>query len=429
MFGPELSKTLRVIFFVMAVALVAVQITFYAFNRQGSEPGLLLVPAVPLVSAGMALAALTTPGTAVVALALGCACVWAAGCASAPNLMAAFMTGSIGAYSVNPLRQRGDLLRCGGLVVLTFAVLGIGSAATYMPVSSEILKVGLWGAIGGVGAVALFWLLVAVFERTFDIVSDWGLLELCSPEHPLLHDLTITAPGTWAHSVMVGNLAESAAKQIGANALLVRTQAYFHDIGKTKRPEFFIENQGAINIHDKMSPNLSAVVIASHVKDGLDMAEEHGLPQIVRDAIAQHHGTTLIRFFYEQATAGYEQEDPVLKEHFRYEGPKPQTKEVGILMLADIVEAATRSVEKMSPARFENLVGNLVRERLEDGQLDECDLTFKDIRKIVQAFVQTLTAVRHNRIDYGAITEEEGESVGASVPDQPVPVSTKFANN
>lgn len=411
----RLRKRLGVIFSVTVLSLIGLQLARYAIAGRPDD-GLQLLTTAPLVATGMLLGALMSPGTAAVCLALLTVLLWVGGVAESTFLAAASLSGIAGAYAVNPLKQRSDLLRSGIVVAITFTALGVGAASIEALSVVDAVQVGPWGVIGGVGAMALFWLSVAVFERAFDVTSDWGLLELCSPENVLLHELMVRAPGTWAHSVMVGNLAEAAAKAIGANALLARACAYYHDIGKMNRPEFFVENQAGGNIHETLSPNLSARVIAAHVKDGLQMAEEHRLPQAIREAIAQHHGTTLISYFYHRAAAG--QEDPVLKQHFRYDGPKPQRREIGILMLADIVEAATRSQEKTSPSRLEHLVSTLVNERVEDGQLDECELTFKDVRKIVAAFVQALTAVRHNRIDYGQAVEEEniGEQGDRSVP-------------
>jgi putative nucleotidyltransferase with HDIG domain len=399
------TKFLRMIFLVAVLCLWGLQLAKYALGARLSDPGVALLGVSPIVAAGLLLGALSTPGTAVVALAFLTTCSIAAGISNPMDLSAAWLSGSVGAYAVNPLKRRSDLLRSGGLVTAAFALLGLCASLATAPIQVESLRAAVWSGIGGVCAMALFWLSVPVFERLFDLVSDWGLMELCSPEQELLHELTLHAPGTWAHSVMVGNLAEAAAKTIGANALLARACAYYHDVGKMRRPEFFIENQVGINVHDTITPNLSAKVIAAHVKDGLELATQYRLPQAIRDAIGQHHGTSLISYFYHQATVGMEQEDPILKQHFRYEGPLPQRKEIGILMLADVVEAATKSTEKMSPARLENLVANLVRERVEDGQLDACELTFRDVNKIVTSFVQTLTAVRHQRIEYSAAEE------------------------
>jgi putative nucleotidyltransferase with HDIG domain len=427
--GSRIKRRLRVMFTVALLTILGIQIARYALLSASDDPGLMLLVPAPVTAAGLLLGALLAPGPTSVALALLALCCWVSGLAEGPTLIAAWFAGAVGAHAVNPLKQRSDLIRSGVLVIAAYAVLGAGAVATARPITLEMVQVAGWGVIAGIGAMALFWLSVAVFERAFDIVSDWGLLELCSPDQKLLHELTLRAPGTWAHSVMVGNLAEAAARAVGANPVLARAASYYHDIGKMVRPEFFVENQGATNIHDTMSPNLSARVISAHVKDGLRMAEEHRLPQVIKSAIAEHHGTSLIAYFYRRATEGSEQKDPVLEQHFRYEGPKPQRKEVGILMLADTVEAATRTIEITSPSRLENLVSTLVREKFEDGQLDECELTFRDVKRIVDAFVQSLTAVRHHRIDYGPAAEQEEIDEQQSDADQEAEVPPQVAAN
>ena len=206
-------------------------------------------------------------------------------------------------------------------------------------------------------------------------------------------------PGTYAHSLMVGNLAHAAAEAMGADALLVRVAAYYHDLGKMNRPEFFIENQAnADNIHDRLSPSLSALILSSHVREGLEMAEGLGLPPRVREVIQQHHGTTLMKYFYHRATGGVP--NPTLEPQFRYPGPKPQTKEAAILMLADSVEAASRTLDKPTPARIAEFVARMVDEKMADGQLDDCDLTMRDLRKIQDVFARTLSGTLHARIEY-----------------------------
>ncbi|HHY59606.1 MAG TPA: HDIG domain-containing protein, partial [Clostridia bacterium] len=240
-------------------------------------------------------------------------------------------------------------------------------------------------------------------ETTFGITTSLRLLEMSNPNQPLLKRLLLEAPGTYHHSILVGNLAEAAADAVRADGLLARVGAYYHDIGKLKRPYFFIENQlTAENPHDKLSPTLSNLIIMAHVKDGLELAKEHQLPKVVTDIIAQHHGTSLISFFYNKAVnqAQEGRHDPVSEDDFRYEGPKPQTKEAAIVMLADSVEAAVRSIQKSNPGRMEATVRRVIKEKLEDGQLEECELTFKELDIIAQAFVRVLSGFFHSRIEY-----------------------------
>jgi putative nucleotidyltransferase with HDIG domain len=245
----------------------------------------------------------------------------------------------------------------------------------------------------------LFWLGVAVFEKPFGITTHLRLLELTDPATPILQEFRLRVPGTYAHSLMVANLATAAAEAIGGDAPLVRVAAYYHDLGKMNRPEFFIENQGnADNVHDRLSPSLSALILINHVKEGLEMAEGMGLPPRVREVIQQHHGTTLMKYFYHRA-AGNTQ-NATLEAQFRYPGPKPQTKEAAILMLADSVEAASRTLEKPTPARVAEFVARMVEDKRADGQLDECDLTMRDLRVIQEIFVRTLCGTLHARIEY-----------------------------
>ncbi|HES59522.1 MAG TPA: HDIG domain-containing protein, partial [Caldithrix sp.] len=230
-------------------------------------------------------------------------------------------------------------------------------------------------------------MVLGIFEKLFDITTDVTLLELSDLNHPLLKRLSFEAPGTFHHSMVVGNLTESAAKVINANSLLARVGSYYHDIGKMEKPEYFVENQmDADNRHEALSPNMSALILASHVKNGIDMAKRYGIPKLIRDFIPEHHGTTTMRYFYKKAldTAG---DKEINESDFKYPGPKPQSKETGITMLADAVEAATRSLNNPTPNKLRAFVEELVEERFREGQLDECDLTLRDLKNIVDAFM------------------------------------------
>jgi putative nucleotidyltransferase with HDIG domain len=263
----------------------------------------------------------------------------------------------------------------------------------------ELLYGAVWGVVSGLFALVLFWLGVAVFEKPFGITTHLRLLELTDPATPVLQEFRMRVPGTYAHSLMVANLAHSAAEAIGADALLVRVAAYYHDLGKMNRPEFFIENQGnGDNVHDRLSPSLSALILINHVKEGLEMAEGMGLPPLVRQVIQQHHGTTLMKYFYHRASGGVQ--NATLEAQFRYPGPKPQTKEAAILMLADSVEAASRTLDKPTPVRVSEFVARMVEDKRADGQLDECDLTMRDLRVVQDLFVRTLCGTLHARIEY-----------------------------
>lgn len=239
------------------------------------------------------------------------------------------------------------------------------------------------------------------FESTFDIVTTIKLLELSNPNSPLLKRLLMETPGTYHHSVLVGNLAEVAAERIGGSPVLARVASYYHDIGKIKRPYFFKENQlGNDNPHDKINSNLSTLIITAHVKDGIELAEEYKIPKVIKDIIEQHHGTTLVKYFYITMKNSMENPEEIKEEDFRYPGPKPESKEAAIIMLADSVEAAVRSINDPTKGKIEEMVNNLIKERLNDGQLDNCDLTLKDINKIRNSFVKVLLSIYHQRIEY-----------------------------
>jgi cyclic-di-AMP phosphodiesterase PgpH len=309
----------------------------------------------------------------------------------------------VGIYSVSNIRDRGHLLRATVALAVTNLALVWVIGGLLGDTLEEVVKGSAWAVLAAGIGIGLFWFAVALLEKPFGILTHAWLLELSASEHPLLRQLCITAPGTYAHSIMVGNLAEAAAEAVGADTLFCRVASYYHDAGKLRRPHCFVENQHSENIHDRLNPSLSALIISSHVRDGLELAEEHKLPRQIRAVIAEHHGTSLIRYFYHQAIScgqGETRPDALLEQHFRYDGPRPQTRESGIIMLADTVEAAARCLDKPSPARIQGLVEALVHDKLTDGQLDECDLTFREIGKIQGAFVRVLSAMLHGRIDY-----------------------------
>jgi putative nucleotidyltransferase with HDIG domain len=241
-------------------------------------------------------------------------------------------------------------------------------------------------------------------EQLFGVLTDLSLLELGDVAHPLLQELVRRAPSTYNHSVTVGSIAEAAADAIAARGLLCRVGAYFHDIGKMLKPGYYVENQGAEESrHKSLVPAMSSLVIVAHIKDGADLARQHHLPQPIIDLIEQHHGTTLVGFFFERASE-QKQADPnggeVDESTYRYPGPKPQTKEAGVLMLADNVESASRTLVDPTPARIENLVREITQRRLFGGQFDESGLTLRELRTIEQSMIKSLIAIYHGRIKY-----------------------------
>lgn len=314
----------------------------------------------------------------------------------------ALISGIISTFALDGVKRRSAVLKAG---VLTSLVSMIAILALYTLWPSErdwtqLFQSLLFGLIGGIFSAVLTIGFLPYFETMFGILSPLRLLELSNPNHPLLKDLLYKAPGTYHHSIIVGNLAEAAAESIGADGFLARVGAYYHDVGKLKRPQFFIENQiHRDNPHDKISPNLSKTIILSHPKDGVEMLKAHRIPKAIQDIAAQHHGTTLLKFFYYRAM---EQSNgaQVLEADYRYPGPKAQFKEAAIVGIADCVEAAVRSISKPTPSRIENMISKIIRERLEDGQFHECDLTFKECNSIAKAMAATLQGIFHSRIEY-----------------------------
>lgn len=322
-------------------------------------------------------------------------------------MILAFVSCVLGSTSLRKMQQRNDILLSTAYIALMCAVLTFSTGTL---LSNDMMEVLESTAMGGVGILLSGILAIGflpVFETTFDIVTTVKLLELSNPNSPLLKKLLMEAPGTYHHSVLVSNLAELAAEEIGGNSVLARIGSFYHDIGKTKRPYFFKENQiGKDNPHDKITPNLSTLIITSHVKDGLEMAKEYNLPKVIRDIIAQHHGTTLVKYFYYKMKNSPEGGEEVKDADFRYPGPIPESKEAGIIMLADSVEAAVRSISEPTKGKIEEMVNNIIKDKLHSGQLDNCDLTLKDLTKIRQCFLKVLSGIYHERIEYP--TEEKG---------------------
>ena len=266
----------------------------------------------------------------------------------------------------------------------------IGSFTTAITSGAILLS----GLISGMLTIAF----LPYFEKTFNILTIFKLLELGDLSHPLLKKISVEAPGTFQHSVMVATLSENAATSIGANAVFCRVASYYHDLGKTKRPKFYVENQqNGENPHNKISPFMSTLIITSHTKDGAEMAKEYQIPKEIRDIMYEHQGTTFLAYFYNAA----KKIDPnVEKEEFRYSGPKPKTKESAIIMLADSIEAAIRSLDEKSPMAMENMIRKIINGKIEDNQLSEADLTFKEIEIIIKTFVKTLVSIHHVRIKF-----------------------------
>ncbi len=324
--------------------------------------------------------------------------------------IAAFIGGTAGIYRVYRVNQTSDLARAGlyiaGVNILTIITLNLigGSLTLNLIIFSIVI-----GAINGIMSAILMIGILPYLESAFSITSMIKLLELANPNHYLLKKLLLEAPGTYHHSLMVGNLAEASAESINANPLLVRVGAYYHDIGKIKRPEYFVENQfGFDNPHEKIAPALSALIITAHIKEGVELAREANLPQVIISFIEQHHGTSLVKYFYNRALE--EDRDGYISEaSFRYEGPKPQTKELALVMLADSVEAAVRSLQNPTPDTIRNMIKSIIKDKLDDGQLENSPLTFKDLETVTKSFCKILEGVYHKRIEYPEVIVKEFE--------------------
>jgi len=325
------------------------------------------------------------------------------------NIMAvSFFTGVIGIIVIKRLRNRSQLLQA--ILVIIAANIFILSTMGFMRYASGEV---MWHQIRiavliGTATPILTYLLLAIFEKMFDITTDFRLLELSNLNHELMKRLSLEATGTYHHSIQVGNLAEAAAQAVGANSLLARVGSYYHDVGKLEKSEYFIENlMASENPHQKLTPRMSALILSNHVKRGLEMADKYGLPSSIKKIIVQHHGTTIMSFFYQKALTK-RGADEVNENDYKYSGPKPQSKEAAIVMLADSIEAATRALKDPTHSRLKGVVEDLVDERFKEGELDESPLTLRDLERIKEAFVKILAGIFHTRIEYPDLEDRSG---------------------
>ncbi len=309
--------------------------------------------------------------------------------------------GLSGALFVWQARRRSKIISAGFVVGLTQAVCALGFYTFLGGHFSTALKFASIPFVSGFISSFLVTGLLPFFEFMFKVFTNISLLELADFNHPLLKRLVLEAPGTYHHSLMVGNLAEIASEEVGANALLARVGAYYHDIGKLDKPEYFSENQDKnFNKHDELSASMSKLVIMDHVKGGVELAQKFRLNNAIIDFIMQHHGTSLVYYFYRRALETTETSEDVQQDVYRYPGPKPQTKETAIVLLADSVEAACRALDEPTAERISDMVHRVINNKFIDGQLDSCDLTLRDLEKIATTFIHILGAFYHSRIDY-----------------------------
>lgn len=316
-------------------------------------------------------------------------------------IMLGILNAILGSTGLRKMQQRNDIFYSSISLMIMSALLTFTTGVLLSNNFKEILMFSGLAAVGVVFSAILAIGVLPFLESSFDVVTTLKLLELSNPNNPLLKKLLMEAPGTYHHSMLVANLAEMAAEEINANPVIARVGAYFHDVGKTKRPFFFGENQiGKENPHNKINPNLSTLIIISHVKDGVELAKEYNLPDVIKDIIEQHHGTTLVKYFYYTMKNNAENPEDIKEEDFRYPGPIPSSKEAGIIMLSDSVEAAVRSISDPTKGKIEEMVNNIIKDKLYSGQLDNCDLTLKDLEKIRKCFLKALYGIYHQRIEY-----------------------------
>ncbi|MEX2356011.1 MAG: HDIG domain-containing metalloprotein, partial [Thermaerobacterales bacterium] len=371
--------------------------------------------AIPVAAGTMLVAILVEPRVAAFLAVLIAAVVGIMADTGLNYSLVALIGGLVGVFSVTRVGQRSDLMRAGFHVALANGLVILAWALSYGVVplfEVQVWRDVFWGVTGGILAAILTIGSLPFLESFFGILTPVKLVELANPNQPLLHRLLVEAPGSYHHSIMVANLAEAAAERVGGNSLLTRVAAYYHDIGKLRRPYFFIENQfGGENPHDKISANLSALIITAHVRDGVETAQQAGLPEELIRFIREHHGTSRVQYFYHKAMEETDGEG-ILEENFCYAGPVPESRETAILMLADSAEAAVRSLPRPTPGRIESTVRKLVRDRLNERQLDRCDLTLRDLDIIADTFVQVLTGIFHARIEYPESMLHELEQAG-----------------
>ncbi|MFN8390408.1 MAG: HDIG domain-containing protein [Bdellovibrionota bacterium] len=398
-----ISATLCGTFFLLKVFSILATSLSYSFSDLDANS---LLAMTPLAAGGILLQS-TIGGPAVFVFTLTSALLTGVFLDSSWLLLLFIVCGNfVGAISVQRCSRRSSFIYAGTQIAAINAFVAAAYLLFYPQISSTEGAARLLVAIlGGIQSGLLAGALTPFAEFFGGYITDIKLLELASLDRPLLRELSLQAPGTWNHSMVMGQIAEAAAESIGANPLLARVGAFYHDIGKTKKPAYFVENQLDRNRHDKLTPSMSALIIKAHVKDGIEMAQEHRLPQALIDFIPQHHGNSLIEYFYEKALR--ETEDGEVDEsHYRYPGPRPQTKEAGILMLADAVEASSRTLSDPAPAKIQGLVQKIINKVFASGELNECNLTLQDLHLIAKSFTRVLTGIYHRRIEYSEPAEK-----------------------
>ncbi|MCL4458718.1 MAG: HDIG domain-containing protein [Chloroflexi bacterium] len=404
-------RRLLLLGFIIVVAVLAAKLTI-----PGRDIFAYIFPAavVPMLVAALLDTQLAVLAAIIVALCLGLIAN-----ASLELTTLSLVGGLVGLLGVRRIERLNTIFVAGAAVAVANFLVIIGFRLFSGDLEPQrVAMLAFIALVNGALSAALALGTFSLLGHIFGITTTLGLLELAHPNQPLFRRLLLDAPGTYHHSVLVANLSERAAQAVGADALLARVGAYYHDIGKVVRPYFFVDNQiEGQNVHDQLDPKTSAQIIASHVQEGLELARKHGLPSKVRDIIAQHHGNGLITYFFHRATVGAAGEPPD-EEEFRYPGPRPQSKEAAIVMLADSVEAITRCSSDHSPEHIDQLIRKVISERLAEGQLDECDLSLRDLDRIRRAFSSILQGIYHPRIEYPQMTRPMADAAAEPVLDR-----------
>ncbi|MBN1807897.1 MAG: HDIG domain-containing protein [Planctomycetes bacterium] len=400
---PSRKLTVRrwmVLGFLFLVALTGARLVSTYLHRENLAPlGLIALPVGMIFSLTTAITIIVV-GTILITVGVGADLGYAVSMATATM---------VGVLLIRDVRRRSSILQTGAVMGAVWfmayvAYRFLGSQETMLPVLQE----ASFGLANGLVSGAVIAGLMPFIEYAFQATTNISLLELSDQNHPALRDLLVRAAGTYHHSLIVGNIAEAACRSVGADPLLARVASYYHDIGKMTKPEYFVENQPpGRSPHDGLSPSMSALVIISHVKDGADLAREYNLPGVIVDVIRQHHGTTLVEFFFRRAQETGEDKDKNMSERlFHYPGPLPESREAAIVMVADSVEAASRSLSDPSPTHIDNLVGTIIQRRLMEGQFDESGLSFRDLTTVRVAISRILVSMFHSRPKYPGQKED-----------------------
>jgi putative nucleotidyltransferase with HDIG domain len=398
LYRPMIYENLRqmlLLALLFALVIVGAKVTSEFIS---AAPELIPIPFAAMLMTAMFRGRVAMVGAMVMAILLGSQAVYS----GVESVILALFGGVAAAVSVRNVRRRDHFLLAAAVVAAAYVLAGL---ALKLRVEASLVEVGYIGIRGGLNAVAsaaLVSTLLPLFEWIGGVTTDLSLLELSDPDRPLIRRLAIEAPGTYAHSIAMANLCEAACKAVGGHGLLARVGCYYHDVGKVRKPQYFVENQGGgANPHDKLKPEVSAGIVRNHVRDGLQLADEHNLPDVIKAFVAEHHGTMEISYFLDRAR-NRDGDGEVDAKEFRYPGPKPRSLETAVAMLADGVEAAVRVLDDPDPERLRDVIGHLVKQRVDAGQLEDAPLTMAQLTMVREEFARVLGGTMHNRIDYPA---------------------------